>query len=177
METDAPAEMTAAAGHAEGGSGLPQFDASMWPGQIAWLLIIFLVVFLIMRFVIVPRIGGTIDGRDEKIQGDINDARRMKDEADASAEAAAADLAQARAQAQKTASDARAKAQAEMNARLAEEEAKLAETTSAAEARIAEAREKAMTSVAEIGAETAGVIVEHLTGKAASAAELKAVRA
>ena len=158
---------------AAGSGGLPQFDASTWPGQIAWFLIIFFVVFLVMKMVIVPRIGGTIDGRDAKIEGDIADARRLKTEADAAAAAGAAELAQARASAQKLASDARTKAQAELAARLAEEEAKLAATTAVAEAGIAQAREKAMANVATIGAETAGFIVERLTGSKASAAELK----
>lgn len=165
----------AAAEHASG--GLPQFDISTWPGQIAWFLIIFFVVFMIMRLVIVPRIGGAIDGRADKIAGDIADARRMKGEADAAAAASAAELSQARAAAQKVATDARAKAGAELAARLAEEEAKLAETTNAAEARIARAREAAMTNVAQIGADTAAAIVERLTGSKVSAAELKSAKA
>ncbi|MBU2153629.1 MAG: hypothetical protein KKE02_21605, partial [Alphaproteobacteria bacterium] len=72
---------TPAGEHAEG--GLPQFDFSWWPGQIAWFLIIFFVVLAFMRLFAVPKVGGTIDAREGKIAGDIADARRMKDEADA----------------------------------------------------------------------------------------------
>jgi len=79
--------------------GLPQFDPQWWPGQIVWFLVIFAVVFFLMRLVFVPRIGGTIAARDAKIEGDIADARRLKTEADAQAQAAAAETAQARAQA------------------------------------------------------------------------------
>ena len=118
---------------AKGGEdGLPQFDTSKWPGQIAWFLLVFLAVFLLSKYVFVPKIGGAIDERDGKIDGDIAQARKLKADADAAAEAAAADLAAARASAQKVAGDARSKAQAESAAKLAEEEAKLATTTSAA---------------------------------------------
>ncbi len=157
--------------------GLPQFDRSKWPGQIVWFLIVFLAVFLLSKYVFVPKIGGAIDERDGKIDGDIAQARKLKADADAAADAAASDLAAARASAQKVASDARSKAQAESAAKLAEEEAKLATTTSAAEARIAKARDAAMGNVATIASDTASAIVEHLTGSAATAKELAAGRA
>ncbi len=157
-------------------AGLPQFDFQWWPGQIVWFLIMFLVVLLFVRLFAAPRVGGTIDARDEKISGDIADARRLKDEAEAQATAAAAETAQARAAAQRVAAEARAKAQAEVAARLAEEEATLAEKGAVAEARITKARDAAMANVAGIASDTAGIIVSKLTGKAATTAELTAAR-
>lgn len=167
-------EGTAAAGHGSG--GLPQFDFQWWPGQIAWFLIIFFTVLAFMRLFAVPRVGGTMDEREGRIAGDIAEARRMKDEADAQAQAAQADMAQARAAAQKLGAEARAKAQGEIAARLAEEEAKLAKTSAEAEARIAAARDAAMEHVEGIASDAARAIVEKLTGRAASAAELSAAR-
>ncbi len=157
--------------------GLPQFDPAWWPGQIAWFLIIFLAVFILMRTIFVPRIGGTIANRDATIEGDIAKARQLKLEADAQVQAAAAETAAGRASAQKVASEARAKAQAEIAAGLAKEEAKLAESTAKAEASIAEARDKAMGSVRAIASETAQAIVGKLTGKPATAAEIDAALA
>jgi F-type H+-transporting ATPase subunit b len=156
--------------------GLPQFDFQWWPGQIAWFLVIFVLLLLFVRLFVSPRVGGTIDAREDKISGDIADARRMKEEAEAQAAAAAAETAQARAAAQRVAAEARAKAQAEVAARLAEEEAKLAEKGAEAEARIAKARDAAMANVAGIAGDAAGAIVAKLTGKSATAAELSAAR-
>lgn len=166
-------EETGAPGH-EGSGGLPQFDVAAWPGQMAWFLIFFVIVFVLMSRVFVPRIGGTIAAREGKISGDVAEARRLKEEADAQAVAAAADTAQARAQAMKLGAEARAKAQAEVAARLAQEEAKLAATGAAAEARIAAAREAAMANVGGIAADAAQAIVHKLTGQPVSPAELSA---
>lgn len=165
-------ESTGAAEHEGGSGGLPQFDPQWWPGQIAWLLIIFVVVMTFMRVFAVPKLGGTIAARDEKIAGDIAEARRLKDEAEAQAEAAAADQAKARAEAGKVALDARAKAQAEIASKLSEQEAKLAVSTGEAEARIAASREQAMASVGGIASDIAQAMVGKLTGKAATAAEV-----
>jgi F-type H+-transporting ATPase subunit b len=160
----------------EDAGGLPQFDFQWWPGQIIWFLVIFLVILLFVRLFAAPRVGGGIDDRDAKINGDIADARRMKDEAEAQAAQAAAETAQARASAQRLAQDARTKAQAEVSARLAEEEAKLAEQAAVAEARISKAREAAMANVASIASDAAGLIVSKLTGRAATTAELTAAK-
>jgi F-type H+-transporting ATPase subunit b len=143
----------------------------------AWFLIFFVVVFVLMSRVFVPRIGGAIADREARIAGDVAEARRLKNEAETQAEAAATERAQARAASQKLAQEARAKVQAESAARLAEEEAKLAETTGKAEAGIAAARAQAMTNVRDIAADTAQAIVEKLTGLTASGGEIAAAEA
>ncbi len=87
--------------------GLPQFDASWWPGEMVWLLAIFLVVFLLMSRVFVPKVGGTIAAREDRISGDIAQARALKEQADVQAAQADAEIAQARGRAQKLAADPR----------------------------------------------------------------------
>src|SRR5271156_358898 len=124
----------AAAAHASG--GLPQFDLSFWPGEIVWTLAIFLVLYVLFSRVFVPRIGETIARREDRIAGDIGEARRLKEEADGQVAAAAAETAQARSAAQKLALDAKTKAHAEAAQREALEEAKLAETLARAEVQI-----------------------------------------
>jgi F-type H+-transporting ATPase subunit b len=154
--------------------GLPQFDLAQWPGQIVWALGIFLVLYLLFAFVFVPAVGGTIDAREDKISGDIGDARRLRDEAQAQADAAAAEMNEARGRAHRVATEARAAAKAAAAARQGEEDAKLAALLSAAEARIAAARGEAMGHVRSIGADAARAMVERLTGAAPSQAELDA---
>lgn len=157
--------------------GLPQLQFEHWGGQIVWLLLIFAVLYVVLSKVLLPRVSGAIDERGGKIAGDIADARRLKDEAEAQARAAAAEVAEARAKAQKTAADAKAKATAEAAERQAKEEAVLAEKLAAAEASIQAARDQAMSQVRVVAEETAGAIVQKLTGKVATAAELKSALA
>ena len=169
---------TAASAAAEQGSGgLPQFDPSWWAGQMVWMLIIFGVMFILFAKVFVPKVGGTIEGREGQIAGDIAEARRLKEEAEAQAAAAASETAEARARAQRLAAEAKAKAQADAAKRQAAEEAKLNEKLAAAEASLAAARDQAMGNVQGIASDTAKAIVEKLTGEALGAAELKAALA
>ena len=157
-----------------GAGGLPQFDLAQWPGQMVWMLVIFGVMFALFAKVFVPGVGGTIAEREDRISGDVGEARRLRDEADAQAAAAAAETALARGAARKLALDAKAKAQADASTREAAEEARLAATLAKAEAAINATRERAMGHVREIAADTAQAIVTKLTGAAATVDELKA---
>jgi F-type H+-transporting ATPase subunit b len=165
------ADPSQAADHASG--GLPQFDLAQWPGQMVWMLLIFGLLFLLFRYVFVPAVGGTIAEREDKIGGDIGQARRLRDEAEAQSKAAAEELAEARAHAQRLAADAKAAVAAEASKRQAEEEARLGQVMAEAEARIAAARTQAMSQVRGIAAETAQAIVEKLTGSAPNADEVE----
>ena len=171
MATPASTQVAVPAKDANG--GLPQFDIAMWPGQMVWILLIFALLYVLFSRVFVPRISGAIDAREDKISGDIGEARHLRDEATAETAAAAGELAQARAQALKLAAEAQGEAKARASARQAEEEAKLAQVLGAAEARIALARADAMTHVRTIASETASAIITRLTGAAASDAELE----
>ena len=62
-------------------SGLPQFDVGQWPGEMVWVLAIFLVLYLLFAFVFVPRVSETIDAREDRIGGEIGDARRLRNQA------------------------------------------------------------------------------------------------
>jgi F-type H+-transporting ATPase subunit b len=165
------ADPSQAAEHAS--SGLPQFDLTQWPGQMVWMLAIFAVLYLLFQFGFVPRVGGTMAGREDKISGDIGQARRLRDEAEAQSKGAAEDLAQARARAQRMAADAKAAASAEAEKSQAEEEARLGQVLADAEARIGAARAAAMGQVRGIAADAAAAIVERLTGEAAPGAEVE----
>ena len=171
-----PATVASAAASAaeKGGSGgLPQFDVAQWPGQMVWVLVIFAILYVLFAKVFVPRVGGTIDAREDQIAGDIKEARRLRDSARADAEAAAGGMTAARARAQRLAADAQAGAKAAAAERQVREDAKLAQTLAAAEARIATARAEAMSHVRAIAIDTAQAMIARLTGTTAEVAEVE----
>ena len=160
--TEAPAQ----------GGGLPQLQFEYWPGQIVWLLIVFAVLYFLLSKVFLPNVRGTLETRRGKIAGDMEEARRLRDQAEAESRAAEAEMAEARARAQRTAAEAKAKSNAEAAQRQAALEAELGERLSVAEARIRTSRDQAMSQVRVIAADTAAAIAEKLTGKAPSPGEV-----
>jgi F-type H+-transporting ATPase subunit b len=173
-ETGGHVPPNAAAEAAEHGSGgLPQFEFSHWGGQVAYLLILFAILYLLIAKVFTPRLRRVLDERRGAIAGAVATARQVQEEADAQAAAAKAEVEAARAEARATAVAARAKANEEAQARNAQEEAEVAARISAAEAQIAQARDAAMGNVDAVASDTARAIVERLTGPAPTAAAMQ----
>lgn len=164
-------ETTEAAGHDAG--GLPQLRYENWPGQIVWLLIIFAVLYVLFAKVFLPKVGGTMEAREQRITGDMDEARALRDQAEGEARAAEAEMAEARSRALKTAADAKARSAAEATERQGALEAQLGEKLAAAEAGIRASRDQAMGQVRGIAVETAAAIAEKLTGLAATSAEVE----
>ena len=61
----------------------PPFDHTTYASQLLWLVITFVIFYLLMQKVIVPRIGGILESRHNRIAQDIDEAGRLKAEADA----------------------------------------------------------------------------------------------
>lgn len=164
---DAHAATTETTEAEHGSGGLPQFQFEHWGGQIAYLLILFAILYVLMAKVFAPRIRRVFDERTATIQGALASARTVQAEADAQAEAAKRALADARTAAQRTALEASAKAAAETAASKAALEAELSAKQAEAEGRIRAARDAAMQQLAAVATDAAEAMVEKLTGSKA----------
>lgn len=145
-----------------GGGGLPQFDPSSFPGQLFWLAVTFGFLYWIMSTVILPRLGGVIEERRDRIADDLDQAAEFRHEAEAAEAAYKRALADARAKAQAIAAETRDELDAEIAELEAEAEAKAAAAVETAEARIAEMKSQAAEKVSEAARETTRAIVEAL---------------
>jgi F-type H+-transporting ATPase subunit b len=151
---------------AEGGHArtFPPFEKSTFASQLVSLLIAFVALYLIMSRLALPKVGGTIDARQNAIDTDLADAQKLKDDSDAALKAYEAELANSRAKAQAISTEARDKfnAQAEAERKVLEE--RLAAKLADAEKTIAATRKSAMSNVNTIAADAAATIVQQLTG-------------
>src|ERR1700741_5633936 len=87
---------------ADGGHGgaFPPFDTSTFPSQLVSLAITFVALYLIVSRIALPRVGAVIDARQNKIEGDLAEAQKLKDESESAIKAYESDLAAARSKAQ-----------------------------------------------------------------------------
>ena len=166
---------TGVAHGSEGASGVfPPFDHTTYASQVLWLAITFGLFYLLMQKVIVPRVGGILENRHGRIAQDLDEAARLKTEADAAVETYEKELAAARAKASSIGSAARDAAKAKADADRAAIEAGLAEKLAAAEKRIAGIKEQAFADVGAIAEETATAIVDQLVGAKVKDTDVKA---
>jgi F-type H+-transporting ATPase subunit b len=144
---------------------VPQLDFATFPPQLVWLVVTFAVLYVLMAKLALPKVGGIIAARREKIDGDLDKAGTMKAEAEAVLAAYERALAEARQAAQatlKATTDKLAAAAAERQKVVSD---KLAADTAAAEKRIADARGAALANLKGVAADVARAAVGRLVGE------------
>jgi F-type H+-transporting ATPase subunit b len=168
------AEPTAHTQQPEGHGAFPPFQSEHFPSQLAWLTVSFILLYVLMAKIALPRIGSILAARNKLIGDDLAAAESLKQQSDAAHAAYDKALADARARAQSIASATRAKQASEAEAAQKKLEAQLHERLAAAEKSIEATRGAAMGHVRSIAADTATTIVERLIGKAPAANEVAA---
>lgn len=171
---------TGVANEAEHGGTFPPFDSSTFPSQLLWLAITFGLFYLFLKRVALPRVSEILELRRDRIAQDLDQAARMKQEADDAIAAYEQELAEGRAKAGQIGQEAREAAKAEADAERREVETGLEKRLAAAEERIQAIKDGAMKEVGSIAEDTAATIVERLIGarisKTEAANAVKAVR-
>jgi F-type H+-transporting ATPase subunit b len=155
---------------------MPQLDVNAWPPQLFWLAITFLVLYFIVSKLVIPRTGGTIQGRKNQIDSDLASAQRFKEDTDKAVAEYEKALADARGNAHTIAQETRGKLSAEVDQERSKLDGELAGKIAAAEKSIQTARSKALASVTELATDIAADIVSQLIGtKVTKADAAKAV--
>ena len=154
----------AASEKSEESGGLPQLDFTTWPTQIFWLIVSFMLAYLLMWRIVVPRIGSVLEERHNRIEDDLRRARQASDDAEQARLAFEDMLASARNDASETTRKATESINKKMDRKMETANANLAKKMAGAEADIASAKQTALKDVSDIAATSAIDVVSQLTG-------------
>ncbi|MCE9649974.1 MAG: F0F1 ATP synthase subunit B' [Parvibaculum sp.] len=149
---------------------MPQLALETFVPQLVWLAIVFLVLYVLMARIALPRIGSVIEGRRERILSDLDQAAQSKAQTDAAIAAYEKALAEARAKAHGIAQATRDALAAETERKRLDIEGKLNEKIAAAEAAIKATKQTALGNVRTVAVDVAGAIVSQLLGEDADKA-------
>lgn len=162
--------MTATAGSVvlaaenSGGSSLPQLEIATYPSQLFWLLITFVVLYVLLSKIALPRVAEVLESRQERVDNDLTKAHQLREESDAVRSAYEQSLAESLAAAQAKV----AATQNDINERVAAAEAeaaaKAAAELRAAEERIAGAAATALDNIRDVAVDVSAQAVNKLIG-------------
>jgi F-type H+-transporting ATPase subunit b len=154
---------------------MPQLDPASFSSQLFWMTMSFVVLYVLLARFLLPRIQSVIALRSHTIEGDIEQAKRMKSDAE-----------RARHHYEKALADARAKSQAMLAestatiaGRAAKQQAELDKTIEKklheSDAAIRSSKQEVMDKLSPISAELASLIVEVLVHHKPNAKDIGAV--
>jgi F-type H+-transporting ATPase subunit b len=144
----------------------PPFNATTFASQLVWLAITFVFLYVMMSKFALPRVGAIIEARRQRIEDDLAEAERLKQQSDAAIVAYEKALADARNRAQIIANETRDHNAAEADKKRKALEDRLNARMADAEKAIAVTKQAAMSNVRGIAADAAKAIVERLIGTA-----------
>ena len=125
---------------------MPQFDPTFFAPQLFWLLVMFVVLYVSMSVLAMPKIGAVLEERQRKIDDNLDKAAQLKAEADIAIAAYEKALAK------------------QSEAKQKELGEKLAAQIKAGEARINAAKDQALAHVREVAVDVAKTATQKLTG-------------
>lgn len=143
---------------------MPQLDASTFATQLFWLFVTFTLLYLVVWKVILPRISGVLQERQERIDDDLEKAEKLKSDAEAVLHAYEKTIAEGRSSAQAIIREETDKLAAEAADRQSALTEKLKAQTRDAEARIEAAQSQALTNIRSVAADVAKAAAERLMG-------------
>lgn len=153
---------------------MPQLNFADFPPQLVWLAISFLVLYVAMAKIAVPRIAEVLESRQDRIARDLDEAKRLSEESDKAKADYEAALEDARAKAHGMVTELKATLAKEQDASRVELEAKLAAKSAEAEKSIAAAKDAALSNVRQIAGEAAKATVAKLVAVDIADSDLEA---
>ncbi|MFZ0399156.1 MAG: ATP F0F1 synthase subunit B [Methyloceanibacter sp.] len=153
---------------------MPQLNPLDWAPQLIWLVITFGVLYLLMKWVALPKIGSVIEMRQGRIAGDLEAADKLRRETQEAIAAYEQALAEAKARAHGIVQEARNKLKDEVAAERTALERDLSAKSAEAEAQIHQAKVSALKEVNAVASDTATEIVRRLIGIAPTKPEVSA---
>ena len=153
---------------------MPQLEVSTYVSQIFWLVVTFSLLYYLLSRKALPRVAEILEARADRVRSDLDEAQRMRKEAEDALSSYEAVTAEAQAKAQARIAETQAKLQDEAAEAQAKLDAKLAKRVAEAETRIAKAREDALKELDAAALSTAQAAAERLAGVKVTETDAKA---
>ena len=144
---------------------MPQLDPAFFAPQLVWLFISFIALYFLLGSFALPKIGGVIKARQDRLDDDLSQAETFRQEAEQAMADYETALAEARSKAAEIIQEVRDATAAELAKKEAELEEKLSAQAAEAEGRIQASRVAALTGIQETAEAVVAEIVQITIGQ------------
>jgi F-type H+-transporting ATPase subunit b len=143
---------------------VPQIEVSTFASQIFWLIICFATLYYLLSRKALPRVSEILEARQDRIAADLDQAQRLRRDAEKALETYEQAIAKAQGEAHALLAEVQGRLEAEAAERQAENDRQLAKQLADAEAEIAAARKRALAETAEAAIDAARAATARLAG-------------
>jgi len=152
---------------------MPQLDISAFAPQIIWLIITFLILYVLMSKIALPRIGNILEQRQARIDDNLEMAQNLRKESDVDAESYEKTIEEAQEKARRIIQETANEMSIESSRRQEELGIQLSNELEVAEDRISEAKVATIKKIHELAEGVTSDIMKTLIEEKPSKKELK----
>ena len=141
---------------------MPQLNPEFWTAQIFWLILIFSSLYLIIWKIFLPRITYSIENRKSKIVNDLNEAQKLKENAEKKLKEYNEIIENSKKDAKKIIEDSKKKLDRSIEDKKQKFNNEIEKELAAVEKEIRDLKKTSMPNISKIAAETSAEIIKRI---------------
>ena len=155
-------------------AGMPQLDPKYWASQAFWLIIVFSALYIAIAKFYLPKIKNNLDGRENKIKDDLDDANKFKELSELKLKEYEKILESAKKEIIKIHLDSRNALDKDIQAKKTEIEKEIENEILKAQKEIVELKKDSLNDIHKISENIASDIIENISGDKLNESSIKA---
>jgi len=156
-------------------SGMPQLNPEFWAAQTFWLSLIFIFLYMMVWKIFLPKITNNIENRKMKVLNDINEAQKLKDNAEKKFQEYKKIIEDARKEAKKIILENKKKLDKNIKDKKQKFDEEIEKEIKNVEKEIISLKETSKSSVNKIAVEISSEIVMQITGAKVNTSNVSAI--
>ena len=156
-------------------SGMPQLNVEFWPAQVFWLLLIFSSLYLIIWKIFLPKITYSIENRKSRIVNDLDEAQKLKDNAEKKLKEYNEIIENAKKEAKKIFENNRKKLEEDLEKKKHKLNSEIEKELAAIEKEIKDLKKSSLSNISKIAAETSSEVIKQIVNTEVNKSNVTAV--
>ena len=142
--------------------GMPQLDPKFWGAQVFWLILIFSSLYFIIGKIFLPKITLTIENRKSKLVNDLNEAQKLKENAEKKLKEYEKIIENSKKDAKKIIDDAKKKLDQDIENKKNQFTTEIEKEINATEKEIENLKKSSINNINKIASDTSGEIIKKI---------------
>ena len=155
-------------------AGMPQLDPTYWASQAFWLILIFSILYISISKLYLPKIKDNLETRENKIKGDLESAKKFKDQSESKLKEYEVILENAKKEVSKIHFESKNILDKEIQSKKDMIEKDIEKELVKAQKDITELKKNSISSIQKISENIAANIIENISGEKLNESSIKA---
>jgi len=156
-------------------AGMPQLNPEFWIAQIFWLVIIFITLYVIIWKLVLPKISDSIENRKKHIINDLNEAQKLKENAEKKLEKYQEVIQESKNQAKKVLMGSNKKLEDDIEKKKEQFEKEIESELFKSEQQITKFKKSSIEHINKIAVDLSNEIIKNTLGSEINMSSLKAI--